>query len=83
MAISFVSLDGTAPAREDITSKNLLWGFKDFRLINRETQCECGLKMFLLVFTEQQDISHPSVEEDLCLENEVRDKTIWKSTPEL
>ena len=28
-------------------------------------------------------IDHPSVEEDLCLKIEVRDQTIWKSTPEL
>ena len=27
--------------------------------------------------------NHPSVEKDLCLKIEVRDQTIWKSTPEL
>ena len=28
-------------------------------------------------------IPHPSVEKDLCLKIEVRDQTIWESTPEL
>ena len=37
----------------------------------------------LLAHTTALDRLHPSVEKDLCLKIEVRDQTIWKSTPEL